>query len=112
MNIDEILNEVKQDQMGVTITLQNTGGYAAKFNVSYYDAQGIKHSDCYNGITAGVKKNIDIPAGSTRLCVNGKAATFIKSWSDIFTDTMYTPASVTYHVTGTSLITKWEKIGA
>ena len=112
MSIDEIISEVKEDQMGVIITLHNGGGYKAQFNISYYDAQGTKHSCCSENVTLGRNKSIEIPAGSTRLSVNGQADIFCKCWSDIFTDTMYTPVNTTYRVWGTTLNTNWEKTGA
>lgn len=103
------MRALQSDNVGGSITVRNTGGYIAKFKVTFtLNGQRIvKESGSF---TAGVNKQVEIPAGSTDIQVEALAEWFISSWTTIFTVGFDTPVRKNYEVYGTTLNTKWKEI--
>lgn len=103
------MRALQSDNVGGSITVRNTGGYVAKFKVTFtLNGQRIVKES--GNFTAGVNKQLDIPAGSTDIQVEALAEWFISSWSTIFTVGFDAPVRKNYEVYGTTLNTKWKEI--
>ncbi|MTK09157.1 MAG: hypothetical protein F8N38_19000 [Hungatella sp.] len=103
------MHALQSDNVGGSITVRNTGGYVAKFKITFtLNGQRIEKES--GDFTAGVNKQLDIPAGSTDIQVEAMAAWFIGSWSSIFTVGFNAPVRKSYEVYGTTLNTKWKEI--
>lgn len=89
-----------------SVIIRNTGAYVAKFAVDF-DLNGTRCHRTSGDFTAGVNKEIDIPADATNIKVQAYAAVFFGSWSSIFAETYSKPDCRSYHVSGTTLKTKW-----
>ncbi len=96
------------NQKGGTIIVRNTGGYVAKFTLSY-KLNGQEISTTTDGFTAGVNKHIDVPVGATDIHLVVLEAWFIASWSTIFSQTFAEPVDKKYVVSGTTLNPSWHE---
>lgn len=102
-------NALLSNDISGNITIRNTGGYVAKFVVSYL-LQGHRVDKGSGNFTAGVNKTIDIPAEATDIKVKAYAAVFFGTWSTIFTTGFPTPVTKAYEVYGTTMNTHWKEI--
>lgn len=108
-SVASAMHALQSDNVGGSITVRNTGGYVAKFKVTFtLNGQRIEKDS--GNFTAGVNKQLDIPSGSTDIQVEALAAWFIGSWSSIFTVGFDAPVRKSYEVYGTTLNTKWKEI--
>ena len=101
------LNTLKNENTVGSITIKNKGAYVAKFKVSYtVDGQRLVKES--GNFTAGVNKQIDIPANASDIHIEALAAWFICSWSTIFTEVYKEPIRIVYEISGTTLNTSWK----
>lgn len=92
-----------------SILVRNTGGYVARFSVTY-TLDGKEYKQESGEFTAGVNKSIEIPAGATNVNLKVEDAWFICSWSTIFTKHFDSPVAKQYHIYGTTLNPGWEEM--
>lgn len=91
------------------ISISNSGGYVAKFTLSY-SLDGKRYSKESDNFTSGITKSMEIPAGATNVVVTALAAWFIASWNEIFSKKFDGPVVKKYRVSGTTLNTSYEEI--
>ena len=91
------------------ISIENEGGYVAKFDVSYMQ-NGKRITEESGDFTAGVTKVIDIPSDATDIVLHAWDAWFIKSWTEIFSKHFDGPVRKKYKVTGTTLHPDYEEL--
>lgn len=91
-----------------SITVRNTGGYVAKFSITY-DFQGKEVTEDSGNFTAGVNKTLEIPSGATNIYLKVEEYWFIKSTTTIFTQRFPEPVTKCYKIWGTTLNPKWEE---
>ena len=91
------------------ISIENKGGYVAKFDVSYMQ-KGKRITEESGDFTAGVTKVIDIPSDATDIVLHAWDAWFIKSWTEIFSKHFDGPVRKKYKVTGTTLHPDYEEL--
>lgn len=84
------------------IQVKNTGGFVAKFDVSY-TLNNKEVSSSSGNFTAGTSKSIIIPDGATNISLKIKEEYFISSWSTVLTATFPSPVNKCYEVYGTTL---------
>ena len=101
-------NSASDASVGV-ISISNSGGYVAKFTLSY-SLDGKRYSKESDNFTSGITKSMEIPAGATNVVVTAMAAWFIASWNEIFSKKFDGPVVKKYRVSGTTLNTSYEEI--
>ncbi len=84
------------------ISIENEGGYVAKFDVSF-TLNGERVTRDSGNFTLGVTKVIDIPADATDVVLHAWDAWFIKSWKEIFSKHFDGPVCKKYKLLGTTL---------
>lgn len=91
-----------------TIMVRNSGGYVARFSVSY-TLNGHDFTKDSGDFSLGVNKSVDIPAGSTNVRLKVEEMWGF-GWSTIFTKNFSGPVTQCYKVYGTTLDPKYEEI--
>lgn len=106
-------NSVKCQALGASnsgwISVENEGGYVAKFDVTY-TLNGKRVTKESGNFTAGVTKVIDLPAGASDIVLHVWDAWFICSWTEIFSKSFDAPVTKKYKVTGTTLNPDYKEI--
>lgn len=91
-----------------SITVRNSGGYVARFSVSY-KLNGHEFTKDSGNFTVGVNKSIMIPQGATDIFLKVEEMWGF-GWSTIFTKSYPGPVTKCFKVYGTTLNPKWEEI--
>lgn len=107
--VAKAMHMLQNGNVGGSITVRNSGVYVAKLKVSFtLNNQRVEKES--ENFTAGVNKQIEIPAGATDIQVETLAAWFIGAWSSIFTVGFDTPVRKNYEISGTTLNTYYKEI--
>jgi len=93
---------------GGSFLVRNTGGYVARFTVSY-KFEGKEFSKSSGKFSLGVNKSISVPAGASDIHLKVEEAWFIASWTTIFTQNFGSPVTKCYKIWGTTLNPKWKE---
>jgi hypothetical protein len=91
-----------------SILVRNSGGYVARFSVSY-TLNGHNFTQDSGDFSLGVNKSISIPAGATNIHLKVEEMWGF-GWSTIFTANFDAPVTKCYKVYGTTLDPKHEEI--
>lgn len=108
MIIKEAITQHLEAAVGGSFLVRNSGGYVARFSVSYKFA-GKDFSKDSGDFSLGVNKSIDVPAGATDIHLKVEEAWFINSWTTIFTQNFGSPVTKCYKIWGTTLNPSWEE---
>jgi thiol-activated cytolysin len=97
------------------VTLQHSGGYVARFNVSWSQKAADGQSDvsqswASGNRTAGWRKTIDLPGDASKVRIEAEAATGLvwQPWNEALNRTINGPDNKCYRVTGTTLHPSWD----
>lgn len=104
----DVLTSHLEASVAGSITIRNTGGYVAKFSITY-DYQGKEVTKSSGKFSAGVNKTLEIPEGATNIYLKVEEYWFISSTTTIFTKKFPAPVTKCYKIWGTTLNPKWEE---
>ncbi len=93
------------------VKMRNTGGYVARFSVNY-NLDGRRRSASSGNFSAGLNREITIPAGATDINVKAERQVFVLSstWETTFTKRFSKlEGDVCFRVWGTTLAPRWEQ---
>ncbi|MDR2438621.1 MAG: hypothetical protein LBE12_04515 [Planctomycetaceae bacterium] len=107
--LDDHVTRLEAAQSSGSILVRNTGGYVARFSVSF-NLDGKSVTSDSGEFTCGVNKSVMIPAAATDIHLKVEEAWFINSWSTIFTKDYSSPVSKSFEIGGTTLNPTWKEI--
>ncbi|MGE3799803.1 MAG: hypothetical protein AB7H80_02165 [Candidatus Kapaibacterium sp.] len=84
------------------IRVKNTGGFVARFCVTY-QLNGREITQDSGDFTAGISKAIYLPPDATQIYVQIQEEYFINSWSTVETLNFATPVEKCYEIYGSTL---------
>lgn len=91
-----------------TITVKNDGAYIARFSIQY-TINGSVQKETADGLVAGQKKTLDIPANATEISLTVQDLIYIH-WHTIFKAEFESPVTNCYKVWGTIFGSKWAQV--
>ncbi len=98
---DYTVNECKQTAVpGAVISVQNDGGYVARFALRYKDINGSNKTQNSGDITAGRVKKLTLPNGAHSITLDVDYHSAF-SWYDMFTKTYEVPKKECFKTWGT-----------